>query len=869
MSLAFVYKPSAFMLPDSHYDKAKADRAVAFIENLCHTKGKWAGKPFLLLPWQEQIVRDLFGIVKEDGKRQFLTAYIEIPKKNGKQLALDTPIPTPDGWKTMGTLAVGDCVFDERGKPCHVVAKSLVDDTEQAYELVFRDGGRIVAGERHLWDVEYIHGKTRSKRWTTGEIYRRTRQYRETFSDNRSIIRIPVNEPLHIPEANLPVDPYLYGYWLGNGCATKPEITVRDCDVDDLISFIPCPLHNRYPQTCGGSEILVYKELKNILVPHFREKVIRSEYLRSSEHQRWELLQGLMDSDGCVSDVKGQSIYVSTIRQLAESVQELLWTLGIKNSLTTCPSTRYGEPTRETLYQIRFTAFTDQPVSKLHRKSIRRQERVKQTRSCFHYLKEIRMLDYKVKMQCIQVDSPSHCYLAGRNMVKTHNSELAAAIALYLLYADNEPSAEVYGAACDRNQASIVFDVARQMVEMSPALLRRSKIRSAGKRIINYRNAGFYQVLSAETGTKHGLNVSGLVFDEIHAQPNRKLYDVLTKGSGDAREQPLFFIITTAGNDKNSICYELHTKALDLMQGRKKDYTFYPVVYGLGVDEDWTDEANWYKANPSLGHTIKIERVREAYQNAIENPAEENVFKQLRLNIWTSASIRWIPEQVYDKGNLPINLEFLRGRMCYGGLDLSSTSDITALVLAFPPRRDDEKYVLLPFFWLPEDTLELRCRRDHVLYDVWQKQGFIQTTEGNVIHYGFIEKFIEHLGETYNIREIAYDRWNATQMVQNLEDMGFTMVPFGQGFKDMSPPSKELFKLLMEGNIIHGGNPVLKWMAGNVVMRQDPAGNIKPDKEKSVEKIDGIVASIMALDRCIRNGTGGGSVYDERGVLSF
>lgn len=869
MSLAFVYKPSVFMLPDSYYDKEKADRAVAFIENLCHTKGKWAGKPFLLLPWQEQIVRDLFGIVKEDGKRQFLTAYIEIPKKNGKQLALDTPIPTPDGWKTMGTLAVGDCVFDERGKPCYVVAKSLVDDTEQAYELVFRDGGRIVAGERHLWDVEYIHGKTRAKRWTTGEIYRRTRQYRETFSDNRSIIRIPVNEPLHLPEANLPVDPYLYGYWLGNGCATKPEITVRDCDVDDLISFIPYPLHNRYPQTCGGSEILVYKELKNILVPHFREKVIRPEYLRSSEHQRWELLQGLMDSDGCVSDVKGQSIYVSTIRQLAESVQELLWTLGIKNSLTTCPSTRYGEPTGEILYQIRFTAFTDQPVSKLHRKSIRRQERVKQTRSCFHYLKEIRMLDYKVKMQCIQVDSPSHCYLAGRNMVKTHNSELAAAIALYLLYADNEPSAEVYGAACDRNQASIVFDVARQMVEMSPALLRRSKIRSAGKRIINYRNAGFYQVLSAETGTKHGLNVSGLVFDEIHAQPNRKLYDVLTKGSGDAREQPLFFIITTAGNDKNSICYELHTKALDLMQGRKKDYTFYPVVYGLEADEDWTDEANWYKANPSLGHTIKIERVREAYQNAIENPAEENVFKQLRLNIWTSASIRWIPEQVYDKGNLPIDLDSLRGRMCYGGLDLSSTSDITALVLAFPPRNDDEKYILLPFFWLPEDTLELRCRRDHVLYDVWQKQGFIQTTEGNVIHYGFIEKFIERLGETYNIREIAYDRWNATQMVQNLEDMSFTMVPFGQGFKDMSPPSKELFKLLMEGNILHGGNPVLKWMAGNVVMRQDPAGNIKPDKEKSVEKIDGIVATIMALDRCIRNGTGSSSVYDERGVIAF
>ncbi len=867
--MAFVYKPSAFMLPDSHYDKDKADRAVAFIEHLCHTKGKWAGQPFLLLPWQEQIVRDLFGIVKENGKRQFLTAYIEIPKKNGKQLALDTPIPTPEGWKTMADLKVGDRVFDEQGKPCHVVAKSPVDDTEQAYELVFRDGGRIVAGERHLWDVEYTHGKTREKQWTTGEIYRRTKQYREKSKDNRSLIRIPVNQLLHLPERNLPLDPYLYGYWLGNGSATKPEITVRDSDVEDLIPLIPYPLHNRYPQTCGGSEILVYKALKSILVKNFRDKVIRPEYLRASETQRWALLQGLMDSDGCIGTRKGQGVYVSTIQELVESVQELLWSLGIKNAMTSCPSTRYGKPTGETLYQIRFTAFTDQPVSKLHRKSIRRREREKKTRSCFHYLKEIKPLDDKVPMQCIQVDSPSHCYLAGRTMVKTHNSELAAAIALYLLYADNEPSAEVYGAACDRNQASIVFDVARQMVEMSPALMRRSKIRSAGKRIINYRNAGFYQVLSAETGTKHGLNVSGLVFDEIHAQPNRKLYDVLTKGSGDAREQPLFFIITTAGNDKNSICYELHTKALDLMAGRKKDATFYPVVYGLEHEEDWTDEANWYKANPSLGHTIQIDRVREAYRNAVENPAEENVFKQLRLNIWTSASIRWIPEQVYDKGSLPIDLDSLRGRMCYGGLDLSSTSDITALVLAFPPRSDDEKYILLPFFWLPEDTLELRCRRDHVLYDVWQKQGFIQTTEGNVIHYGFIEKFIERLGETYHIREIAYDRWNATQMVQNLEDMGFTMVPFGQGFKDMSPPSKELFKLLMEGNIIHGGNPVLKWMASNVVMRQDPAGNIKPDKEKSVEKIDGIVASIMALDRCIRNGTGSGSVYDERGVIAF
>lgn len=322
----------------------------------------------------------------------------------------------------------------------------------------------------------------------------------------------------------------------------------------------------------------------------------------------------------------------------------------------------------------------------------------------------------------------------------------------------------------------------------------------------------------------------------------------------------------TAGTDKQSICYELHTKALDIMHGRKADATFYPVVYGLEEGDDWNDEANWYKANPSLGHTISIERVREAYKNALENPAEENVFKQLRLNMWTNATVVWIPEHIYDRGNLPIDIAALEGRDCYAGLDLSSTSDITAFVLVFPPRTEDEKYIVMPFFWLPEETLELRCRRDHVLYDVWERQGYINTTEGNVIHYGFIEQFIMDLGTHYHIKEIAYDRWNATQMVQNLEDEGFTMVPFGQGFKDMSPPSKELYKLLMEGNIIHGGNPVLKWMAQNVVMRQDPAGNIKPDKERSVEKIDGIVALIMGLDRCIRS-VPTTSVYDERGIL--
>lgn len=276
----------------------------------------------------------------------------------------------------------------------------------------------------------------------------------------------------------------------------------------------------------------------------------------------------------------------------------------------------------------------------------------------------------------------------------------------------------------------------------------------------------------------------------------------------------------------------------------------------------------WKKANPSLGITVGIDKVQAACESAKQNPSEENSFRQLRLNQWVKQAVRWMPMDKWDKCAFAVNEDDLRGRVCYGGLDLSSTTDITAFVLVFPPLDEEDKYVILPYFWIPEDTLDLRVKRDHVPYDVWERQGYLQTMEGNVIHYGYIEKFIEKLGERFNIREIAFDRWGAVQMVQNLEGMGFTVVPFGQGFKDMSPPTKELMKLTLEQRIAHGGHPVLRWNMDNIFVRTDPAGNIKADKEKSTEKIDGAIATIMALDRAIRCGNNNcASVYDDRGLL--
>lgn len=453
---------------------------------------------------------------------------------------------------------------------------------------------------------------------------------------------------------------------------------------------------------------------------------------------------------------------------------------------------------------------------------------------------------------------------------KQGKSELAAAVALLLCCGDGEERAEVYGCAADRQQATIVFDVAADMVRMCPALNKRVKILASQKRIIYEPTNSFYQVLSAEAYSKHGFNIHGVVFDELHTQPNRKLFDVMTKGSGDARMQPLYFLITTAGTDTNSICYETHQKAKDILDGRKIDPTFYPVIYGADESDDWTDPAVWRKANPSLDITVGIDKVEAACNSAKQNPGEENSFRQLRLNQWVKQAIRWMPMEKWDACAFPIDEDELEGRVCYGGLDLSSTTDITAFVLVFPPRDEADKYIILPFFWVPEDTLDLRVRRDHVPYEVWEKQGRLETTEGNVIHYGYIEKFIQRLGEKFNIREIAFDRWGTVQMVQNLETMGFTVVPFGQGFKDMSPPTKELMKLVLEKRIAHGGHPVLRWMMDNIYIRTDPAGNIKADKEKSTEKIDGAVATIMALDRAIRCGNDTGeSVYDTRGLLVF
>jgi len=453
---------------------------------------------------------------------------------------------------------------------------------------------------------------------------------------------------------------------------------------------------------------------------------------------------------------------------------------------------------------------------------------------------------------------------------KDGKSELAAATALYLLTLDDEQGAEVYSAACDKRQATIVFRIAAQMVRKSEHLSSILKIIDSQKRIVYYETNSFYEVLSSDVKTKHGFNTHGCIFDELHAQPNRELWDVLTDGSGIAREQPLIFVITTAGWDRNSICWEIHNYALQVIKGIIKDKHFLAMIYSLDEKADWQDEANWFRVNPSLGtkeeikagtKIIDIERFRDDFNEAKQKPSAINNWRRLRLNQWTSQETRWLPIEKWDACPNKIDVESLKGKICYGSLDLSSTTDLTAFDLVF------EDFTILPFFFIPKERMLEKIKTDQVPYDIWEQQEYIIATEGNVVDYNVVEVTIKECLELYQVQSIAYDRWNATKLVQDLIAGGYEhMIPIGQGYQSLNAPTKYLETLILDKKLNHGGNPVLRWNFDNVMILTDPAGNIKPDKGKSKQRIDGIVALIMALDGVMKN-TETTSVYEERGLI--
>jgi phage terminase large subunit-like protein len=368
-------------------------------------------------------------------------------------------------------------------------------------------------------------------------------------------------------------------------------------------------------------------------------------------------------------------------------------------------------------------------------------------------------------------------------------------------------------------------------------------------------------VISADAHTKHGFNTSCAIIDELHAQPNRELVDVITTSTG-ARLQPLIVFITTADYERPSICNEKYDYSCKVRDSLIPAPEFLPVIYEAGITDDWKLSATWKKANPCYGVSISETYLQKEFNKALETPSYENTFKRLHLNMKTQVDIRWISMDRWNLCNKTIDIGALAGAECFGGLDLASTQDIAAYVLYFP----NNDCAVVPFFFVPEETAKLRDRQGRVPYLTWARQGFIILTPGNVIDYDYIRQVILESNQTYNVKEIAYDRWGACQLVTQLEGEGMKMEPFGQGFASMNVPCKELEKLVASGELAHGNNPVMNWMVGNAAAEMDPAGNVKPAKNKSSDKIDGVVALVMGIGRAVTNMA---SIYDTRGILQL
>lgn len=451
---------------------------------------------------------------------------------------------------------------------------------------------------------------------------------------------------------------------------------------------------------------------------------------------------------------------------------------------------------------------------------------------------------------------------------KNGKSTISAGIGLYLLVADGEPGAEIYSAATKKDQAMITHSEAVRMVQASPSLRKRVGVRVNNLHVLATNSR--YSPLSADANTMDGLNVHAAIIDELHAHPTRHIVDVLDTATG-ARRQPLIFEITTAGWDRLSVCWQHHEYSRQVVEGLVEDDTWFAYVAGADPGDDWQDEATWAKANPNLGISVKADDLRAKARRARQVPDEQNAFKRLHLNIWTEQAERWLDLEDWQASAGPVPHDELparlAGRRCYAGLDLSSTEDVAALVLVFPDDEEPDGYDVLCRFWIPEATARRRTEKGAVPYSRWVDEGLIDATEGNVVDYDAIEAAIVGLADVYEIVELAYDPWNALSLITRLQARGMEVIPIRQGYASLSAPTKHLQSLVLSRRLRHGDNPVLTWMAGNMAVVSDPAGNIKPAKDKSSEKIDGMAALINAVARLIVDQKPAESVYERVGLF--
>jgi phage terminase large subunit-like protein len=822
------------------FDEEKGNGSINFFEEILkHSQGKWANTAFILEDFQAFRMWCLFGWQSSaTGGRRFKKSYVEIPRKNGKALCLDTPIPTTKGFTELRYLKEGDTIYSGDGAICNVVKKFDVINPLKSYRIKFTNCDFIDCCEDHLWQIytkDDLKYNKPARVLPTKDLIDRIYQGKIRPELNLSIKRA---FDIDCEDKFLPIDPYLLGVWLGDGHSAGSRITVGKDEID-MMQYLsqyssPTKNHSSYTFTIYG----LATALKNQGI--LNNKNIPEIYFGGSKLQRLELLRGLMDTDGCIGGKYNQAEFCNMNKNLSYGVWRLVCSFGWKAKIIKGRATLNGKDCG-TKYRVLFNPDNDNNPFKLERKANKVPDKSTR-RDEFYKIVSIEQIENK-PMQCIQVDSIDNTFLCGHGYIRTHNSTEAAGAALLAYTMDGESGAQIYAAATKKDQARIVFREAQNMVKSSQDLQEVLKVYAHS--IVEKDGAGYFHCLSSDTKSMDGLNIHCATVDELHAHSNRDIMDLIETATS-ARVQPLIYAITTAGSNRNSICYEHHELVTKVLEGSLIDDSLFGAIYSIDENDDWHDEESWFKANPNLGVSKSIQYMKEQFEKAVNNPTNVNTFLRLDLNVWTDSVTRWVTDDLWMKGGKEINLDKLKGRKCWIGVDLASVSDTTAVAILFEPDENGEQCVLFKCY-LPESTLYTGTRAQFHNYHFWARDGFLTMTKGATTDYKKVIADLLVLKELYNIQLVGIDRWNSSNFYNDLYDLGFDCVGFGQGYKSQTPAINGLESLLLDNKLIHGGNPVARWQCGNAMLDNDAAGNKKFNKKKSTEKIDLMAALSTAV----------------------
>lgn len=875
-----------------HFDIDKAERPIRFIERFCKLPSGRLGVPFALERYEKAIIELAFGFVDDEGYRQFQEMLVVVGRKNGKALALDTEIPTPDGWRTMRDVHMGDTVFGADGKPARVIGESRIFH-KRMYRVTFEDGAEVKASADHLWTVATKNSRRgKGSDWIVLSTEDMAGDYRRVRKDGKGIeckYRVPMAKAVEYPEADLPIDPYVLGSWLGNGTSTKPELSVGEMDKEETVAIYaahgvelnelryknnrgkaPLMRIGKFIETgtCGRHRSLFREELAELGL--IGNKHIPEAYMLASIEQRMELLRGLMDTDGTCSKA-GQCTFTQKRREICVSFVELCGSLGIKATMRCKDATCNGKPAGKA-YEVQF--WTDKTVPCFH--LTRKRNRLKERLAPRMGAKSIRRIE-EIPVEpskCIAVDNSDHLYLFGRHYTATHNTSLGAAMELYMLVADGEGAPQIYNVATSKDQASLAYGAVLKMVRQSTELSKKLRKGTVSERdqdgIIFDANFGYITPLTNQTRHLDGLDVHFCLFDEMAASTNRDQYDLM-KQAMSARKQPMITAISTNGFERGNLFDDQYDYACGILDGKIVDDRMLPMIYELDQRDEWIDEKCWKKANPGLGTVKSYEYMRDAVNKGMQDPSFLPTLLTKDFNVPETKASAWLSfEEAVNTEPLPFpmeeNAQQPRGKgFRYGvaGFDASDTTDLSAgKVLMMRP--DDPHIYELSMYWLPEDALNkgsgYRRERDDVPYRQWEERGLLRTVPGNTVPKRVFVEWLEEIKQNYDVftYAIGYDPWHilGSDEEQLTQYVGKSLCePVRQGPKTLSMPGKQFRAQLESGLVVDGHNPINEWCRMNVSVKTDSNANISfvKNEGKAVNRIDGFMAELCAYVALLRH----------------